>query len=437
MKKLLIYLLLLLLSCSLFSQTTELTFPVFDGSYEYMTIKQSDDLFFSLYNISTKELFENHFEDYDFGNTFSERIKNIYKMTPWLSLMVFDSFIFGGITHEEAHRAILTNKGIGSVSQPIIKMINPFMGVAYVKGVRDNELKNLRDTDFLSFIRMHTAGLESDYLFCQKGFDDFVFNNTFSGDALMYNPSLLDYIMRGINMTMYQQSANSKGIKIAEETNELERDIVGDDVCGMIHHLFNPTAEYHRYFDPSSFSEEEKKFAKRIYWKAFLNFPIISPVIVSKNIFEITPKLNLSFNTGYCLTPFGDLIDENIYLQIKNVMQGPMNIVFTARQYQNKDYWFPEFDLRCEQFSPLKWLTLNAGANIWWQPENLSFTTDKAEFGGSVELGCNIYPFKTVENAKYEFGINLNCMYKTKGFKPEIMSMDEDFIFTAGISLRY
>ena len=64
------------------------------------------------------------------------------------------------LTHEEGHRSILTTKGIGSISRPY------FDGnlAAYVEGVTDATLIALRDSDLPSYIRLHTAGLESDYV---------------------------------------------------------------------------------------------------------------------------------------------------------------------------------------------------------------------------------------------------------------------------------
>lgn len=434
MKKSLL-IILFLLPGLLFAQKKELSFPIFDGAFEYMTINQSDDLYISSYELVTDLFFDSYLNDFELGDTFKERIYNI---TPLLSLMMVDSLILSPLSHEEAHRSVLTAKGIGSISQPIIKFTSPLVGVAYVKGVRDAELKNLRDTDFTTFIRMHTAGLESDYSICQKEFAKLVFTkDDCSSDTVILNPFFIEYLMRDINTIFYEMNAKFGGLKQVEEENELERDIVGDDVCGMIHHLFNPTAEYHRYYTADDFSEEEKKFVNRIFYKTMLNFPIISPLLFRKASFDITNDLQLSFNTGYSLAPFGDYLDENIYLRIKKVLNGPLDVIFTARQYQNKDNWFPEFNLRCEQFSPLNWLTLNAGVSCWWQPEDFNFMTDNSFFGGSVEIGCNIYPFKALDNAKYEFGINLNCMYKTKGFIPEVMSLEDDFVFTAGISLRY
>lgn len=413
------------------SQAKQVTIPLFNGSYEYFTMKQTDDLFMSLYGIGTDLFYESYL-----NNTVTK--ENFFPvLLTEIGFILFDSSVISPISHEEAHRSVLTVNGIGSVSQPIFKSNKSGNSIAYVKGVEDSTLEDFRDTNFPSFIRMHTAGLESDYSIVQREYAKLAFDCADKEETGVLNPFLIDYFLRDIHVMSYMMSANGKGLQIDEEENELARDIVGDDVSGMIHHLYNPTAEYHRYFSPADFSKEEKKFAQRIFAKSFLNVPVISPLIFGKYAFGLGENVNLSFNTGYALAPFGDFMDENVYIRVKDVMNGPLDMIFTARQYQNKDTWFPAFELKCQQFSPLSWLTLNASASLWWQPEDLSFTTDKSFVGGSFEFGCNVYPFEKAENAKYDFGFNLNCMYKTKGFQTEVMSLDKGFCVTAGLCIKY
>jgi hypothetical protein len=67
--------------------------------------------------------------------------------------------LFMPLTHEEGHRSILTSLGIGSISKPYFNSD----GAAYVTGVTDATLSNLRDSSLPDYIRLHTAGLESDY----------------------------------------------------------------------------------------------------------------------------------------------------------------------------------------------------------------------------------------------------------------------------------
>lgn len=428
----------LLLTCFalVMAYAKELTFPIYAGSHKFMPINQIDALYCSAIEFGNT-VFENNFF-YPTDNKENRRDWNY--IISRLGFVILDSSLFNPISHEEAHRAVLTSKNIGSISQPILKFLNPFKSVAYVIGVKDETLKNLRDTDFPSFIRLHTAGLESDYSIMQKSFAKLVFDLDDVGNKYDYElpMSFWVYLDRSLSITMYESlNLFSKGIGITEEDDELARDIVGDDVCGMIHHLFNPEAEYHRYFSKDDFSPEEKSFLNRVALKTILNFPYFNSIFLRKIIPMDFNKVHLNCNLGYSLAPFGDYIDENIYIKIDDVLYNSMNLIFTARQYENKENWFPEFIIKCEQFSPLSWLTLTASGNLWWQPENLSFTTDKAVLGGAVSMGFNVYPFSKTENAKYQFGLNMNVLYKTKGFMQEIMNLNEGFLFTTGISIRY
>ena len=101
------------------------------------TMKQFNQNYLSLYRLSVNEL----------NRAVSPRVSAL--------IQVGMSLITIPITHEEGHRAILTTNHIGSVS-------NPFFNenlAAYVKGVSDQTLIQLRDTDLPTYIRLHTAGL--------------------------------------------------------------------------------------------------------------------------------------------------------------------------------------------------------------------------------------------------------------------------------------
>ena len=270
MKKKLCMLLMLFAMISGYSK--ELTFPFYAGSFEYMTIKQNDDLFCSAFDIGSSLFFENVINANVTENKDEKKLMNWQNSIALILYEAMDSIVFIPITHEEAHRAVLTSKNIGSISQPIIKMVSPLMGAAYVKGVTDAALKNLRETDFPVFIRMHTAGLESDYSIMQKNFSELVFeyNDVGKMTVLEVPPCFWEYYNRTISIVGYEVfNVIGKGIGITEETDELERDIVGDDICGMIHHLFNSQAEYHRYYSKQDFSNEEKGFLKRVAFKRY------------------------------------------------------------------------------------------------------------------------------------------------------------------------
>ena len=98
-----------------------------------------------------------------------------------------------------------------------------------------------------------------------------------------------------------------------------------------------------------------------------------------------------SFNTGYALAPFGDFIDENIYY---GYFGGgtPIRLSFYARQYGNKNNWFPAFGFKLLQYSPLDWLYITTAGHFWTQPKDLDFNTSDNEVGGAFELQCMFIP---------------------------------------------
>ena len=144
----------------------------------------------------------------------------------------------GSLTHEEGHRSILSAKNIGSISQPFYFSKRD----GFVEGVTDQTLINLRTNNFPDFIRLYIAGSESDYVLSNHeesliAFGDESFR-ILAAEYLIRKASLMQYYMIGFF---------HYNIDGAEETNELKRDIVGNDVYGAARHLFRPTMPFHRY----------------------------------------------------------------------------------------------------------------------------------------------------------------------------------------------
>lgn len=435
MKKFIILILLTLFSTSLFSEDKNITnkfgsaqiqilnFPIYAGSIDCIPMKQALDLYSSSYKLFTKAYFKAFPLD-------ENKLKNFLIIFPPALLT---TLFFTPLTHEEAHRSILTNKKIGSISQPFF---NKNLA-AYVKGVKDYELIGLRDTDFSSFIRLHTAGIESDYCLMQTDFENLVFNGQNNIDGFLEDG--IDYIGRFSSIFSYLFILpniffiDSEKF-LTEETDELKRDIVGHDVYGMIHHLYNPHAEYHRYWDPCDFSKEELSFAKRIGFLNLFNIPLISPILFNKFHFSIGEYHIISFNTGYALAPFGDFIDERFYYGYYGGIS-PVRISLYIREYGNKERFFPAFGIKLIQYSFFDWLTINIEGHFWIQPENLDFNTKKGRPGGAFSSTLMFIP-QDQELIFGKFGLYLEFLIKSKGFLPEIESHDFYWQLTTGISFK-
>lgn len=336
-------------------------------------------------------------------------------------IQYFSEFLFLlPLTHEEGHRSILTSLGIGSISQPYFNL----KGAAYVNGVRDSELKNLRDNDLPNFIRLHSAGLESDYMISNRIEELIVFKSDIKRNLK------LNYLVRKLSLLSYYTLSLIPGLNpiFKEENNELERDIVGHDVYGAIKNLHRPTISFYRYTNYTDLSNEEQKFVERVGYRALLN--IVSPIFFKPLNIITKPNLKLSVSTGYTMCPFGDFIDENFFIQYNH----KYNMHAYLRQFENRNTWFMAggISLVDYQISP-KFNTTLAG-HLWSQPKNLDFNTTESQFGGSGDL---LFKYIILENKSHNsMSIDLGLNYKTVGFLPEEVIMKEHIGVRLGVTVN-
>ena len=158
--KFLLSLYFLFLACVSYAQETEVfnseirsyDFFIFDGTIDSFTMQQMDVNYLSSSRIVNRGV-ESIFGEKTFLNV---------KISDWINFTW--PFFINPMTHEEGHRSILTAQKIGSISQPFYNL----HGAAYVKGVTNQTLIDFRDSDRPSFVRMYTAGMESDYMMARR-----------------------------------------------------------------------------------------------------------------------------------------------------------------------------------------------------------------------------------------------------------------------------
>lgn len=261
----------------------EYPFILMDSLAKLFTMRQFNESSLSLYRMAMSEI--------------NKTISTKWRIN--ISALV-SGLLYIPLTHEEGHRSILTYKNIGSISQPYF---NDDLA-AYIKGVRDADLKLLRDTNLPTYIRLHTVGLESDYAMLLR--EASLMNLKKENVSVLW----ADYFIRKFSLTAYYCyglfKANA-GIK--EESDELKRDIVEHDIYGAIRHLHRPDMEFKRYTDYNDLTQEEKKFTKRVGWRSLLN--LVDPLLIGKTGFKLNTKYTGNFALGYGMVPFGDYIDEH------------------------------------------------------------------------------------------------------------------------------
>jgi hypothetical protein len=399
MKKYSLFLFLLFLT-SLTGQTKYYNFNLYDGKSSFFTMNQSNDLMLNTLRYTGALVND---------TVLSKKQFRLYKN----GMTIFTGLFGQAITHEEGHRSVLTELGIGSISRPFFDKNL----VAKVVGVTDETLINLRNNDLPSYIHLHTAGLESDYAYLKKSDAFFNFNEE------SYTILHTDYLMRKLGTEFYYLTnllATKVGIKESDD-QELDRDIVGHDLYGMIRHLHRPDMSFYRYTEIADLTSEERSYGKRMAYMSLLN--LLNPNIYKFGNFELSQNIKGSFSVNYSLAPFGDFTEQNAYLIIKDKYK--LNPYL--RQYFNKSNTFfaAGINLHNYVFHDNKFL-LNSSLDLWQQPNNLEFRSKEALFGFGLksELGIRVSSWNHNSNVTY---FNLGASYKSKGFIPEVASLKEDF----------
>ena len=374
-----------------------------DQSLRQFTMKQSNQNFLTSYRY------------------LSQLSTNLFGENKTYLLQALTSLLSIPLTHEEGHRSILTSLGIGSISQPIFNT----KAAAYVNGVRDETLMNLRSTNLPSYIRLHTAGLESDYTLLNRETELILF--------CQENKELLsiDHLFRKVSLIWYYSTSpfSALNVKLKEETNDLERDIVGHDIYGAVKHLHRPNDnEFYRYVNYSNLTNEEKSFLNRVALRALLN--IVSPILIKPlNVLQ-KDNFRLSLGLGYSMSPFGDFIDENVWMRYKQ----KYNIHAYLRQYQNRKTWFPAGGVSLVDYQFSRKFNVTFSTHYWSQPKNLDFNTSKFDFGaaGDVLLRYSFLDNKQGSSLSFDLGL----MAKSKGFLPEEVFLKEHLGLRVGITLK-
>lgn len=380
----------------------EISFIIQDKPTALLTMRQSNENSLSIYRLAINGL----------NKSFSSK-KNM------IAQLLLQSLFFMPLTHEEGHRSILTNEEIGAISRPYFNRNL----AAYVTGVTDKTLIDLRNINLPVAVRTYTGGLESDYNMLLRE------NSLLNFEQESMKVLWIEYFIRKFSMVSYYSIGLLKyNINIEQESNELKRDIAGMDVYGAIRALHNPTMNFKRYVDYDDLLASERQFVKRVGWRSMIN--LIDPTLFMKKSIKINSTTSLNFNLGYSMSPFGDFIDEHFWIKTNK-----LKMHLYLRQFQNRTNWFPAFGGDINDISPFKNVYTTLILHGWQQPTNLSFTEKKGDFGGAVDVLCK-YRFN-VQKKSHLSGISLNVglIAKTQGFLPEEVEMDQHLGFRLGTSI--
>jgi hypothetical protein len=384
------------------SQKTIYSFIIQDSPARLFTMRQFNEDY-----LSGSQLYSHMIE-----KNFSPALNYIIRITT-------NFFVFIPLTHEEGHRSILISKNIGSISQPFFLSRRG----GYIDGVTDSTLKNLRDRDFPDYARLYTAGLESDYMLTHRE------ETLLAFEKETYKNLVVEYLMRkAMIMEYYLMIFLKFDIDGAEEKDELRRDIVGNDVYGVIRHLHRPAMAFHRYTRYSDLTPEEISYSKKMGYRAFFNLVNLNMIGI-QNI-RVFDNMKVNFGMGHTMCPFGDFIDENIWVKYKDKLK----IDGYVRQFENNGKWFLAGGLGINDYPLAKKFISSVDIHLWDQPVNLGFNDNKGKFGGAVEWVGRYFLMPNQKTRLKGVSVDLGLIFKTAGFLPEEINMRRHFGFRLGAS---
>ena len=333
------------------------------------------------------------------------------------------SLFLAPLTHEEGHRSVLTHLGIGSISKPFFNE----KGAAYVMGVRDSELKTLRDNDLPNYIRLHTAGIESDYMLVDRIQTNVVLSKE-DREHLM-----IEYLIRQLQLVGYYFTSMFPSMEpdIDEEKNELQRDIVGHDVYGAVRHLHRPTIEFYRYTRYKDLARDEKTFVTRAGYRSLLN--LVDPFIFRILDRSLGGSFKVAMGMGYTMVPFGDMIEQKFWVRINDRTRLKLHV----REYQNKEDWFFAGGIALFDHSLSDRLYLNTALDVWEQPAELSFTGHGSEIGGALNTMLKYVIRRGEDDSDELFSFDIGLLVKSAGFLPEELYLEDVVHYRLGTTLWF
>jgi hypothetical protein len=361
-------------------------------------------------------------EDYLSGyRLYSRLLANSFSPAVNYTIQAVSGFLFFiPMTHEEAHRAVLSEKDIGSTSRPFF--LSGRRG--YVDGVTDQTLKNLRDNDFPDYSRLHGAGLESDYMLTHREEALLSFNQE------KFSILAVEYLLRkAMIMQYYLMGFIKTDLDGVEESDELKRDIVGNDIYSNIRHLFRPNMAFQRYTRYADLTTAEISYLHKVGYRSLLN--LVNLNIIGIPNFRISGSTSIGFGMGHIMCPFGDFIDENIWLSHRKKLLLETYI----REYQNSAKWFLAGGIGIKDYPLTNQLITSVNLHCWNQPDNLGFNDTRGKFGGAVEW-VGKYFFVSKKNSQTKaVSLDLGFIYKTAGYLPEELVMEKHFGMRVGTSI--
>lgn len=386
------------------------------------------------YQYGTKRLFFKPNKTFTYWG-YLWRSTSLYTLNAIIEYIMAYSPLGTGWLHEEWHRAVMTHRNVRSFND-----MNTFpigQQTVSVSHVKDNDLNMMKALYNPDFVRLMAAGIEGQYEFVKELQKD---NFYYKLDL----PSELSYLFNITNSIAYvrmcsKPASDSLTVELERfEGKDVEKqDFTGMDFVAWIYDLSRPDEAYNmrgyssygggirRYRLTSDLTAEELNYLKQMGNLQLFN--LVSPFLVGINYIKINNNLQMNFSMFHYLTSFGYDLGSNFFVKYKK-----HNILFAYHNYHNfktnfygLEAQYIDYEFKTKNFTYF----INSKLNIWTQPKNQDFRTNKHQPGFRIE----IY-FGTKTNTFIEPYIIFSA--KTKGWVASDVYLDKNISIKIGIRGR-
>ena len=188
---------------------------------------------------------------------------------------------------------------------------------------------------------------------------------------------------------------------------------------------------YTRYTRYADLTDQELGYLHRVEVRTFLN--LANANIIGMGNFRLSDDLRVNVGLGHCMGPFGDFIDEKIWL----VYRGKVKLNAYLREFENLDHWFFGAGVGINDYPVAKHVDVSVMVHYWNQPLNLSFTEQNGRSGGAVGVTGRYKLFLRPDSRLKYLSFDVNLIYKSAGFLPEEIALGKHFGVGFGVSLGF
>jgi len=401
----------LLFNVNLFSQSVENSGQLF--RYDFVFVDQPNQFFTIRQNVSNTQSLYRLFSKKS-KTDFSSLTNFFVQATTLLTVII-------PLEQSGSYRAVLTYNKIASTYQPFSLSNIPEPSIV---GVSDKQLSSLKENTN-QFIRLYTAGIESNYIWLNK-----MEENLFFKYEDIQNVKY-DYIFRKVLTYSYHLPSLLSGLSSSFTNNgtELEQRITNINIYSYAKNIFNDTIRFNRNVDYSDLTSNEKSYLSRVAYFSFIN--LVSNFALGIKSIRLNSSTEMAFSLSQLLSPLGEIYNQDFWFRNTNGLKAKV----TFREIINDKSIFPGISLALYDLNLSNKIKFDWSANLWSQPEHLSFKDRSGSLGGASEIGLHYQtkPRKASNIKRIDF--DLNALYKSQGFLPGILNLDESLILSAGLSI--